>query len=165
MNVLRLTVPALLVAMPLWGAEPLDSVAVAEKLVKSTVTLRISNVVSEEMALEPGQRLPPAADSIYLASGVSLGRGLIITFSTAPMSARFRATLANGQQSDAELRVADDYSGLRLIEVPHRDIAGLEVASAPVDVGSPIMCAAAMGVEAPVVSAGISKWRSRRRRE
>lgn len=152
MNALRWSVPALLLLLTLpLAAEPLDTEEIAARLSVSTVTIRISNV-----SPDPGEgRLPPPADPIYLASGVSLGRGLIITFSTAPTSARFRATLPNGQQSDAELRVADDYSGLRLIEVPQRDAAALEVASEPPELGTPIMCAAAMGVEDPVVSAGI----------
>lgn len=144
MKALRLLVPTILLAMPVGAAEPLDSEAIAARLRNTTVTIRISNVSAEQ-----------PADAIYLASGVSLGRGLIITFSTAPASARFRATLPNGQQSDAELRVADDYSGLRLLEVSQRDVAALEVAGEPPDLGAPIMCAAAMGVEDPVVSSGI----------
>jgi S1-C subfamily serine protease len=97
----------------------------------------------------------PTSETIFLASGVSLGRGLIVTFCTAPISARFRATLHDGQQADAELRVADDYSGLRLIEVANRELPSLELASESPKLGAPVMSAAAMGLETPLVSLGI----------
>lgn len=156
MNASRLLFAWLLAAAPLLAEEPFDSELLAEKLVKTTVSVRISNPAANDVAGGAALGIgAPAADTIYLASGVSLGRGLIVTFCTAPASARFRATLFDGQQADAELRVADDYTGLRLIEVANRHLPGLDVASEPPRLGAPIMSAAAMGLENPLVSLGV----------
>jgi serine protease Do len=162
MNATRLLATLVLAAAPLLAAEPLDPEGMAEKLVKSTVSVRISNTAAQvQQPLTAGNIIPlapaegAAVDTIYLASGVSLGRGLIVTFCTAPMSARFRATLHDGQQADAELRVADDYSGLRLIEVANRELPSLELAVENPKLGAPVMSAAAMGLEDPLVSLGI----------
>jgi S1-C subfamily serine protease len=153
MNPLRLSVVLLLAHVPALAAEPFNPEGLADKLSKSTVTVRISNVAEAQPPAAATQ--PAAVDTIYLASGVSLGQGMIVTFSTAPMSARFRATLPDGQQAEAQLRVADDYSGLRLIEVANRALPALELASESPRVGAPVMSAAAMGLENPLVSLGI----------
>ncbi len=158
MNAARLLVLLPLVSAPLLAADPLNPEALADKLAKSTVTVRISNPVAEaqpqaESGLGGGTNA--TVDTIYLASGVSLGQGMIVTFSTAPMSARFRATLPDGQQAEAQLRVADDYSGLRLIEVANRGLPSLELAAESPRLGMPVMSSAAMGLENPLVSLGI----------
>jgi serine protease Do len=161
---LRLLAAALLAAAPLRAGDPLDPVEMAEMLSKTTVSVRISSAAAAEMppsnagrpvAAPPVANASDMAETIYLASGVSLGHGLIVTFCTAPMSARFRATLHDGQQTDAELRVADDYSGLRLIEVANRELPRLELAVESPKLGAAVMSAAAMGLEDPLVSLGI----------
>jgi S1-C subfamily serine protease len=147
-------------ATPLFAAPPIDPEAVAEKLLATTVTVRISAPKPVPVSAEPSSESMRPADSIFLASGVSLGRGLIVTFYNSPGAARFRATLPDGEQADAELRVTDDYSGLRLIEIANQRLPGLELAaansqSAELSIGMPVMTAAAMGIERPVVSLGI----------
>src|SRR5437867_13398060 len=85
-----------------------DGVAVAKKLAAATVTVRASAPESE-----PGK---PADVTVF--SGVSLGEGLIVTFSSAPETWRYRLTLPHGTQADGGLRVKDLYSGLSVLEIP-----------------------------------------------
>jgi S1-C subfamily serine protease len=141
------------------AAGPMDAEAVADKLLATTVTVRISAPKPVVAADQPAESLQ-GVDSIFLASGVSLGRGLIVTFYNQPGPVRFRATLPDGEQADAQLLVTDDYSGLRLIEIGNQRLPGLELAvqnptSRDLSIGMPVMTAAAMGIEKPVVSLGV----------
>jgi S1-C subfamily serine protease len=142
------------------AAPPIDAEGVADKLLAATVTVRISAPKPTPIEPEAPSKTMRAVDSIFLASGVSLGRGLIVTFYNNPGPARFRATLPDGEQADADLRVTDDYSGLRLIEIANQRLPGLELAvenpqAETLTIGMPVMTAAAMGIEKPVVSLGI----------
>ncbi len=137
-----LLVPGLLA---LWLAAPAlaenEGVAVAKKLAAATVTVRAS---------EPGK----TAD-VTVFSGVSLGGGLVATFSSAPETWRYRLTLPDGSQADGELRVRDLYSGLIVLEIPQKDLSGLTLADELPDAGSTLYTAAAAGIEKPVLSRGI----------
>jgi putative serine protease PepD len=118
-----------------------EGVAVAKKLAVATVTVRAS---------EPGK-----ADDVTVFSGVSLGGGLVVTFSSAPETWRYRLTLPDGSQADGELRVRDLYSGLIVLEIPQKDLPGLALADELPDAGSTLYTAAAAGIDKPVLSRGI----------
>ena len=141
------------------AAPPADTQAIARKLLATTVTVRISTPAAPAGPTMPGGgRLADnaiAEDSVSLASGVSLGKGLVISFCNCPTTSRYRVTLPDGDQAEAVLRVADEYSGLRLVEIDHRDLPALELAAEPPTIGMPILTAAAMGLEKPAVSLGI----------
>jgi S1-C subfamily serine protease len=127
------------------AAETGDGVAIAKKLSAATVTVRLSSAEAKK-----GE---PVDVTVY--SGVSLGKGLIVTFSSAPVSSRYRFTLPDGAQAEGEVRVIDHYSGLRLLEMSKRDLPGLALADEVPPVGSTLYTAAAAGIEKPVVSRGI----------
>jgi len=87
-------------------------------------------------------------------SGVSLGEGLIVTFSSAPDTWRYRLTLPGGAQTEGTARQRP------LLSLKHpRDFAkrlarpgtGRRVARP----GSTLYTAAAAGIEKPVVSRGV----------
>ncbi len=118
-----------------------EGVAVAKKLAAATVTVRAS---------EPGK-----TDDVTVFSGVSLGDGLVATFSSAPETWRYRLTLPDGTQADGELRVRDLYSGLIVLQIPQKDLPGLTLAGELPDAGSTLYTAAAAGIDKPVLSRGI----------
>ena len=164
------------------AADSDTSEAVAAKLAATTVTVRISTVKGEDApkpAAEGAEKTPPAtaAQEITVCTGVSLGKGLIVTFSQHPVNARIRVTLANGEQAEAEPRVIDHYSGLRLLEIVEpaakrtgdseqkdagqkdarktHNLPGLEIAAAAPAAGGAVWTAAAAGIEKPALSLGI----------
>jgi S1-C subfamily serine protease len=109
-------------------------------------------------ATEPA---PPTAapTNVTVCSGVSVGERLVVTFAqvVSPRSAapQFRVTLPDGQQSSAELRVVDRYSGLSLVELQDGDPPSLECADKLPKVGDTVYTAAGSGIEPPIVSRGI----------
>src|SRR5437762_683859 len=121
-----------------------EGVAVAKKLAASTVTVRASAPESE----------PGKSPEVTVFSGVSLGEGLIVTFSSAPDTWRYRLTLPGGAQTEGGLRVKDLYSGLSILEISQKDLPGLALAEELPDAGSTLYTAAAAGIEKPVVSRG-----------
>jgi serine protease DegS len=147
----------------------------AEKLVATTVTVR--SFAAPIARGGPGARRPPLgsakdidaavansdrtadAHEVTVCSGVSLGKGLIVTFHAMPAAdapmPRFRITLPGGDQAEARLRVIDRHSGLVLLEIDDIDAPGLSLARAMSKVGSTVLTAAAAGIEEPAVSAGI----------
>src|SRR5262245_61491457 len=68
-----------------------EGVTVAKKLAASTVTVRASAPESE----------PGKTPEVTVFSGVSLGGGLIVTFSSAAETWRYRLTLPDGTQVEA----------------------------------------------------------------
>jgi S1-C subfamily serine protease len=80
---------------------------------------------------------------------------LIVTFSSAPDTWRYRLTLPDGTQAEASPRVKDLYSGLSILEISQRELPGLALADDLPDAGSTVYTAAAAGIEKPVVSRGI----------
>lgn len=151
------SVATLLGAWAVRAAEPpLDeSVRPAAKLLAATVTIRVLPV--DVAKREPADSGPAGGvtEGISVCSGVSLGKGLIVTFTSALANSRFRITLVDGEQAEGQLRVVDHYSGLSLLEITRRDLVGLELATDLPNVGGSILTAAAAGIERPVVSLGI----------
>ena len=150
-------------ATGLYSAESATEQA-AEKLVAATVTVRS---VAAPAGATPDRRSTKDsegsravdANEVTVSSGVSLGHGLIVTFHAMPPSdaamPRFRITLKAGDQAEASLRVIDRHSGLVLLEIENRELPGLALARATPKIGSTVLTAAAAGIEAPAVSAGI----------
>lgn len=123
-----------------------DLSAAADRLLATTVTLRV---------LPANEQAAAAPANVAVCSGISLGQGRVVTFVAAPQGARFRATLPDGGQADAAIRVVDQYSGLTLLELDQGNLPGLELAEEFPRIGEPILAAAASGIEKPVVSLGI----------
>jgi S1-C subfamily serine protease len=130
-------------AAPGRAADP--GIAVAKKLAAATVTVRATAPTSE----------PGKAPDVTVFSGISLGEGLIVTFSSAPDTWRYRLTLPDGTQAEASPRVKDLYSGLSILEISQRELPALALADDLPDAGSTVYTAAAAGIEKPVVSRGI----------
>ncbi len=127
------------------AVEPSDGVAVVKKLRAITVTVRVS----------PRDVKSGKPSDVTVFTGVSLGKGLIITFGSAPSTWRYRLTLPDGAQADGKLRVIDRYSGLRLLEISQKDLPSLTPVSAVPPVGTTLYTAAAAGIDKPIVSRGI----------
>lgn len=123
---------------------------IAARLQQVTVTLRIAAPAANDAAETSTAR----TESITVTSGVGLSHGAIITFARVPLDARCRATLPDGEQAEARLRVVDEYSGLSLLQIEH-DLPGLDLASEPPALGAAVVTAAAAGIEQPTVSLGI----------
>jgi S1-C subfamily serine protease len=154
--------------VPCWAGDE-DLEAAAEPLLVCTLTVRMVNTARPsdieplEDGVEVARREPDAdrddvhraADGVTVCTGFSLGDGLVVSALRPGPGARFRITLAGGQQAEAELRVADRYSGLVLLEVDKLEHSGLKFADELPRVGGRVLSAAAWGVEAPVVSHGI----------
>jgi S1-C subfamily serine protease len=127
-----------------WAADD-EGVSVAKKLAAATVTVRASAPESE----------PAKAPDVAVFSGVSLGEGLVVTFSSAPEGWRYRLTLPDGTQADGSPRVKDFYSGLTILEISHQKLPSLALADGMPEAGSTLFTAAAAGIEKPVVSRGV----------
>ncbi|MDX1962443.1 MAG: PDZ domain-containing protein [Pirellulales bacterium] len=152
----------------------------AEQLVAATVTVRLgvvkeapaeqigtpaaasptenSTTTPESAASKPQN--PRPAEEITVCSGVSLGRGLIVTYFEPPadllaQAPRVRVTLTGGEQATAHIRVVDRYSNLMLLEIANQQLPGLKLADKLPKVGSPVLTAAGAGTEQPAVSLGI----------
>jgi serine protease Do len=128
------------------AAEPEPKQQAAERLMAATVTVRMTVPAAA-----------PQASEVVVSSGVSLGKGRLVTFvgDRDAAAARFRATLATGDQAESKLRVWDHYSGLVLLNDGVASAAGIELAAELPKVGATVLTAAAAGIEQPAVSAGI----------
>ena len=141
-------------AAPPEGGEQPDTQKLAARLQTATVTLRIVDV-DPATATAEGAHGHAHPERITVTTGVSLGDRQVITFAPISAAARCRATLPNGEQAIATLRVIDEFSGLALLEIEQSELAGLELASEPPALGAAVMTAAASGIEQPTVSWGI----------
>jgi S1-C subfamily serine protease len=140
-----------------WGNEPDDYREVASKLLSTTVTVRILPTKAEAFS-KPSAEAPKG--EVTVCSGVSVARGLVVTFDPPPADRkaperRYRVTLPDGQQAKASSRVIDHYSGLALVAIDKPDLPALELAAEAPAVGARVLTAAAAGIERPVVSLGI----------
>lgn len=111
---------------------------------------------NKQNAESSAEKEKAASESVVtISSGVSLGDGFIITFSDVPLTSEYHVTLPSGSQVSAVLRVADYYSGLRLLEIEKQDVPPLTLASAEPEAGEAILAASAAGIESPVLSLGM----------
>ncbi|MCH8046903.1 MAG: serine protease, partial [Planctomycetes bacterium] len=154
-------------------AQTLSNEKLAELLTANTLTVRVSATMLAKTSKDrakPAQpnsgklRPAPAAglladlkpsSDVIVCTGIALGDGHVVTFCNAPLAARYRVTLPRGKQAEAILRVVDHYSGLRLLGITGAKLTGLRPADQPPQVGSPVMSAAAEGLERPSISVGI----------
>ena len=100
------------------------------------------------------------ATQITVCSGVSIGRGFVVTHDNVRESQtaapdRYRITLPDGKQAKARLAVVDQFSQLHLLEVEDRALKSIPLLTRVPKVGSRIMSAAASGIDKPVVSIGM----------
>lgn len=99
---------------------------------------------------------PAPRSAVAVASGVSLGHGLIVTFVSAPGTARIRVSLPDdGGSADARPVVVDHYSGLTLLQIDQVNLASLPLVDKTPAVGATVYTAAGSGTEEPMVSRGI----------
>lgn len=113
----------------------------AQKLQAATLTVRIS--AAEETS------------EVTVVTGVSLGKGLVVTPLFAPDDVRVRVTIPGGMQALATPLVFDEHSGLALFQLDNKDLTGLELGETAPRVGSWVLSGAGWGVEKAVVSLGI----------
>ena len=132
--------------------------ACAASLQKSTLTVRIRlhPEVSKEPATEDDS-LEKSTAQVTVCSGVAVGDKLVVTAAFAAADSQIRLTLPGGEQTEARLRVLDEFSGLALLEASDAMLHPLAISRAPEKprVGSWIMSAAGWGADAPLVSVGI----------
>lgn len=119
-------------------------------------TVRILDVVADD-ADETGKATRPR---VTVCTGVCVEKGWIVTPAFAGSDSQIRLTLPGGQQSQGQLRVIDEYSGLALIEADTHELQIIKPA-AQQKVGAWVLSAAAWGVEQPVISLGILSGQGR----
>src|SRR5689334_11643772 len=88
-----IVVTTMSVAAP--AADPEPKQQAAERLMAATVTVRMTVPAAA-----------PQASEVVVSSGVSLGKGRLVTFvgDRDAAAARFRATLPSGDQAESKLR-------------------------------------------------------------
>ena len=163
MRIIHLT-PILLAMLAIGGfaqadeparAQPVGAwEAAARTAQQATTTVRIwSSVRAEppEGTAAEGETLP----AVTVCSGVCVRDGRIVTAALAGSDTRIRLTLPGGVQSDANVQLIDEYSGLALLKADTKGLAPLAAADTPPKVGGNVLAAAAWGVEQPLVSQGI----------
>ncbi len=140
------TIAVVMTSITAIAADPEPKQRAAERLIAATVTVRMTVSATA-----------PQASEVVVSSGVSLGKGRLVTFvgDRDAAAARFRATLSGGDQAESKLRVWDHYSGLVLLNDGAADLASVELAAELPKVGATVLTAAAAGIEPPAVSAGI----------
>src|SRR5262245_58369319 len=111
-----------------------DTVAISQQLMAATVTVRVSMDVPAD---EGHDHAHPELRDVTVASGVSLGKGLVVTFVVAPADAQFRLTLPGGEQAEARLQVVDEHSGLTLLWTDDASPPGLDLADGLPAIGTP----------------------------
>ena len=149
------------------AAEPPSFEDAAASLRAATVTVRVipglPKTDEAAVAAQPAQpngdadlaARPEPAGRVTVCSGVSLGKGLVVTYVSASQNDRIRITAPGGDQAEARLRVVDRYSGLSLLETDRRESPGLDIADQLPEAGAWIVSGAAWGTEQPAVSVGI----------
>jgi len=123
---------------------------VASRLQAATVTIRILPPRSEQDAANQAE-----LQGVSVCSGAIVARGCVATFASAPADARYRITLAGGDQGSALLSVADHYTGLTLLVAPVAEGPPLELAEDLPAIGSEVLTAAASGSDLALISLGI----------
>ncbi len=123
----------------------------AAKIQAATVTVRIGPAGEQDS--QPEKKANDPQVTVY--SGVSLGKGLLVTPLFAGADSRIRITVPGGDQAEAKPLVLDQYSGLALLEMNKPDVPSVELAESMPRVGAWVLSAAAWGAEKPIVSFGI----------
>jgi S1-C subfamily serine protease len=128
----------------------------AALLQKATVTVRVRlhPEVAKESEAGEGEAKDPSTQ-VTVCSGVAVGEKMVVTAAFAAADSQIRLTLPGGEQTDASLRVLDEFSGLALLESKDAEFEPLEFAQGAPAAGSWLMTAAAWGAEQPLVSIGI----------
>jgi S1-C subfamily serine protease len=102
-----------------------------------------------------GDKSSERPDCVTVCTGITIGRGLVVTSLSPTLSAKFRITLPGGRRASAQPRVIDHYSGLLLLAVEKMDVAGAALADKSPPIGSSVYSAAAWGSENPTFSQGM----------
>jgi S1-C subfamily serine protease len=135
-------------------AEELPSLEDAAATAQGSVaTVRILDRVAE--TADEGEAAKASRPRVTVCTGVCVEKGWLVTPAFAGSDSQIRLTLPGGQQSQGQLRVIDEYSGLALIEADTHELKTIKPAATPVKIGAWVLSAAAWGVEQPVISLGI----------
>lgn len=138
-------------------ADDLSPEQCAAALQKSTLTVRIR--LHPELSKEPtteDDTLEKSTAHVTVCSGVAVGDKLVVTAAFAAADSQIRLTLPGGEQTEARLRVLDEFSGLALLEAADAMLHPLAISKAAKPAtGSWIMSAAGWGADQPLVSVGI----------
>ena len=137
-------------------ADDLTPEQCAAQLQKSTVTVRIRlrpDPAKESTADDDGNTASSA--QVTVCSGVAVAEKLVVTAAFAASDSQIRLTLPGGEQTDAKLRVLDEFSGLALLEATDAAFKKpLAFSTAPPVAGGWLMAAAGWGAEQPLISVG-----------
>src|SRR5436190_18650666 len=110
--------PLLLALTPLAAAaDDLTAEQCAATLQKSTLTVRIR--LRPDLSKEPAtaeDETNTSTAQVTVCSGVAVGDKLVVTAAFAAADSQIRLTLPGGEQTEARLRVLDEFSGLALLE-------------------------------------------------
>lgn len=98
---------------------------------------------------------------VTVCTGVCVEKNWIVAPAFAGSDSQIRMTLPGGQQSQGQLRVIDEYTGLALIEADTYTLKAMKFAKEQPKVGSWVLSAAAWGSEQAVISLGIVGGRDR----
>jgi S1-C subfamily serine protease len=104
-----------------------------------------------------GQRAESSLQTqeVTVCSGSLVSSELIVTFTNEKTPGKYRVTLPDGTQTEAQPQVTDRYSGLVLLKVKDTGLAGLKLSDSKPKVGATVMTASGAGIERPIVSRGI----------
>jgi len=156
MQLRRVIVSGVLVVAGIARASAVDSLSheqAAAKLTAATITVRVSLPVAD--GSESTDTAQPNTQEVTVCTGVAIGEDLLVTFNQQPANARFRVTLIDGEQAEAQAAVVDHYTGLRLLTVNGKKLTSVAVTENLPAVAAPVLTAAAAGLEKPAVSLGI----------
>lgn len=118
----------------------------ARTLERGTVTVRIVSPASDKS---------DTATAAQVCTGVCVAPNMVITCAQAGTDAKIRLTAPGGGQSDATIRVVDEFSGLLLLEAPKLVVTPIASSAKQPTAGDEIYTAAAWGIESPVLARGI----------
>lgn len=149
-----------------------------EKLSSSTVTVRVICEAAKAKGVpesaNPTPSTPPTSSatdekksvekqvvdkeghcSVTVCTGICVDQRRFVTAIQVGSDSKIRLTFPGGGQSDAQLRVIDEFSGLALVESTKEGSTPIEFAAAPCQAGAWVMAASAWGVEKPILSLGV----------
>lgn len=142
------------VVAPILRAEETPSLeATAASAQACVATVRVLDAASKTVE--------SAQPRVTVCTGVCIEKGWVVAPAFAGSDSQIRLTMPGGQQSSAQLRVIDEYSGLALLEADTKELTPAKLAKETPQIGAWMLSAAAWGVEQPVVSFGILSARDR----
>src|SRR5262245_36690510 len=124
--------------------------AAARQLQQATVTVRIWGEGPKSAAADSARQ-----PDVTVCSGLCVREGRVITAALVGSDTPIRLKLPGGKQSEPQVQVIDEYSGLALLKADTASLVPLVAAESMPAVGGELLSAAAWGLEQPLVARGI----------